>query len=140
MKVLTLDRFESNFIPEPMSGCWLWLNHTNETGHGSFRMDGKRPSAHRASYELNVGPVPDGLCVRHRCDTPSCVNPDHLELGTWADNNADRSRRGRHVDHWESTCKRGHDLDVHGYHRANGTRYCATCSGLNPRAKNGAWL
>lgn len=55
-------------------------------------------------------------------------------------NNRDRAQRGRSVDHWKGSCKNGHDLDSHGYHRANGTRYCATCSGLNPRPKNGAWV
>lgn len=140
MKLLTIDRFEQNYVPEPMSGCWLWLNSTSKTGHGSFRMNGKRPSAHSASYQLHKGTVPKGLCVRHRCDIPSCVNPDHLELGTWADNNRDRATRGGHVDHWKGSCKKGHDLDTHGYHRPNGTRFCASCNGLSPRGKNGEWL
>lgn len=135
-----LERFEELFIPEPNSGCWLWLNALNEDGYGHMKVGNKTYLSHRLSHELFVGPVPDDKCVMHECDTPSCVNPGHLKIGTWGDNNTDRHNKGRTVIHWSGLCKRGHDLDTHGYHRKNGTRYCATCRGMKPRPKNGAWL
>jgi hypothetical protein len=74
--------------------CWVWTGPKNNKGYGHFRM-GRDTRAHRVSYVLNVGPIPDGLFVLHRCDNPSCVRPDHLFLGTHQDNMDDRTRKGR---------------------------------------------
>ncbi len=86
------ERIELYSIPEPNSGCWLWLNRVNGAGYGDI---GAGKSAHRASYSAFVGPIPAGIHVLHKCDQPSCVNPDHLFLGTQQDNMDDRSRKGR---------------------------------------------
>lgn len=67
------------------------------SGHVLIVRDGRSLGVHRAAWELVNGPVPEGLCVCHRCDRPRCVNVDHLFLGTIADNNADRDQKGRHV-------------------------------------------
>lgn len=67
------------------------------SGHVTIFRDGRYVGVHRAAWELANGPVPEGLYVLHRCDRPRCVNVDHLFLGTIADNNADRDRKGRHV-------------------------------------------
>lgn len=76
--------------------CWRWLGTPLLTGgYGRLRVDGKATKAHRRAYELAVGPIPAGLFVLHRCDNPICVRPDHLWLGTAADNNADMMRKGR---------------------------------------------
>lgn len=72
--------------------CWLWGGMTSRSGYGIFH---GRP-AHRASYELHKGPIPDGLLIRHTCDTPPCVNPDHLLVGTPADNARDMKERARY--------------------------------------------
>lgn len=75
------------------NGCWLWTGGRNRPGgYGTF--DGK--GAHRFSWCLHFGEIPDRLNVLHRCDNPDCVSPDHLFLGTQADNMTDMNRKGRH--------------------------------------------
>jgi len=78
--------------------CWPWTGSLNEQGYGKIKT-AKRATAlaHRLVYEQRRGPIPMGLCVLHSCDNPPCCNPKHLFLGTRADNNADRSRKGRSI-------------------------------------------
>lgn len=88
-------------------GCWIWTGCRLPFGHGVVRINPKIKNwlAHRISWVLFFGDIPDGVgyhgtCVLHRCDNPPCVNPDHLFLGTAADNNADRDRKGRRARHF----------------------------------------
>lgn len=86
------------WMPEPNSGCWLWLGAEDENGYGRVVAgDGTRRivKAHRRVYELLVGPIPEGMMLRHKCDTRCCVNPAHLEPGTVTDNARDMVERGR---------------------------------------------
>lgn len=86
-----------NYMPVTESGCWLFAGKSNAKGYGRFSFEGKTILAHRASYEMLNGAIPDGMHVLHKCDIPSCVNPNHLFLGTNADNVADRVRKGRTI-------------------------------------------
>jgi hypothetical protein len=93
-----LEAFEQRFLGDPNSGCWLWTANVNRDGYGLMcgsRRGRKQFLAHRIAWELFRGPIPIGMQVLHRCDTPSCVRPDHLFLGTHADNMLDKVRKGR---------------------------------------------
>jgi HNH endonuclease len=89
-------RFANNYTPEPNSGCWLWTASIGAgSGYGKIYGLGQHLSAHRASYIIHKGQISDGLSVLHRCDVKTCVNPDHLYLGTALDNTTDMMRKGR---------------------------------------------
>src|SRR5258708_238256 len=80
-------------------GCWTWLAKKSKDGYGPIGRggkDGEIMRAHRASWEIHFGPIPEGMCVLHKCDNPTCVNPVHLFLGTNSDNVRDSIKKGRH--------------------------------------------
>jgi hypothetical protein len=83
-------------------GCWNWIGRRNALGYGFLKaLNGRRQvRAHRISWELHFGPIPDGLAVLHRCDNPPCVRPDHLFLGTQTDNMRDMWTKGRGRSDW----------------------------------------
>lgn len=79
------------------SGCWEWTAQRTPQNYGRFFINYRGTRAHRYSYEIHKGKIPEGMCVCHTCDNPSCVNPDHLWLGTRGDNNKDRTKKGRGI-------------------------------------------
>lgn len=82
-------------IGDVPGSCWWWTGNLGDGRYGAFSLNGKSVKAHRWIYELLFGEVPEGLIMRHRCDQPRCVNPQHLTVGTHADNRADMFERGR---------------------------------------------
>jgi hypothetical protein len=89
------ERFLSKTIPEPNSGCLLWTAGVDDWGYGQFSVGGRKLRAHRVAWVKVHGEIPKGMLVLHRCDTPPCVNVDHLFLGTNDDNMRDMVEKGR---------------------------------------------
>jgi len=88
LKMMNKTKVNSN-------GCWIYTGYKNECGYGRFRVAGKKTLAHRFSYEMRVGNIPDGMLVLHTCDNPACIKPEHLYLGKDKDNAGDMVDRKR---------------------------------------------
>ena len=103
------DRIERRIVKDKSTGCWVWQGATHPFGYGNIAIgghgaDGKSPvRVHRAMWGLERGPIPENMCVLHKCDNPSCCNPDHLFLGTKADNSRDMVEKNRCNPHGKPT-------------------------------------
>lgn len=121
------QRIEKWSIPEPNSGCWLWLGSTGNSGYGKTRFDHSHDiSAHRVSYTAFNGEIPQGMCVLHTCDVRLCVNPNHLFLGTKKQNSMDMVKKGRNYSpaKHRTHCPQGHEYSGRN---SKGGRICRTC-------------
>lgn len=125
--------FEDKYIQEPISGCWLWLQHLNSWGYGTIRVGNKTAYAHRVSYEMKKGKIPEGMTIDHLCRVTSCVNPDHLEVVT----NKENLRRGLSpsaINKRKTVCNRGHEINSENtYITAKGHRLCRKCNAIAVR-------
>lgn len=101
-----------------LSGCWVWTGTKNENGYGYFGVSGKMIRAHRISWMMHNGVIPNKLHVLHKCDTPSCVNPSHLFLGTHKENMMDRDLKGRNKIH----CGDSNGARIHPEKLARGSK------------------
>lgn len=113
--------------------CWPWLAARARSGHGWFRLHGRMHPAHRVAYANEVGPIPDGLEIHHRCGNPGCVNPEHLEPLT----KADHSRLNPIVaaQAAQTACKRGHAFTEDNTYVWRGMRHCRTCHAARQRGR-----
>lgn len=121
------ERLFRHIMPEPNSGCWLWVASLDTRGYGQITVaKGRSRQAYRVAYELVVGPVPAGLELDHKCRVRSCCNPDHLEPVTHAVNMARSANANRSKTH----CKRGHPFTPENTYSSPGYpagRQCRTC-------------
>ena len=113
------------------STCWVWTASQFRSGYGKFYFEGRAQEAHRAAYQLLVGPIPEGLVIDHLCRNRLCVNPAHLEPVTSVENvmrgESVPARRAR-----QSHCKRGHEFTVaNTYVSKRGHRTCRRCHADN---------
>ena len=117
------ERIDMNV--DKSSGCWVWLLSTIPQGYGHFKVAGKTRRAHRVVWEEFKGPIPERLKVLHTCDNPSCVNPEHLFLGTQADNMQDMKQKGRGRGRYSRAthCRLGHSFSM----TPSGKRICKPC-------------
>lgn len=105
------EKLNERTCPEPNTGCLLWTGTQVKFGYGAIEVYGVRWGTHRLAWTLAHGPIPDGKWVLHKCDTPACVNPDHLFLGVARDNTADMIAKGR-TSHLLGTRNRRAKLDA----------------------------
>ncbi len=131
------DSFLSK-ISKEIDACWIWDGFKNKRGYGMLKTGRKTAYAHRVAWELANGPIDGSLWVLHKCDNPPCCNPDHLFLGTAADNNADRHSKGRtkmpvpvawyELQRAKTACPQGHPYDSGNTSVSrDGKRSCKEC-------------
>lgn len=127
-----VDEVERFFARVDVSGdCWEWLRGKDKDGYGKYRRHNKHHRAHRYVWELLVGPIPAGLVIDHLCKNTSCVNPDHLEPVTWAEN----LHRGESIQAKfarNKLCPRGHE---YRHTQTGGYRHCWECNNQKRRER-----
>lgn len=120
------------------TGCWQWDGWRNTSGYGETSYRNKYHRIHRLSYELLVGPIPEGMDICHKCDHAPCWNPEHLEPGTQKKNSQEIVERGRNVNANRTHCPRGHSFAEHGVrHGKFQWRNCRICLRARERLRMG---
>lgn len=127
-EVEVLAKLKRNIIVTD-NNCWEWQGTRLATGYGLFRVLGQR-LAHRVSFVLKYGTLGEGLFVCHKCDNKTCVNPDHLFLGTHQDNMDDMVVKGRSTKnkYLRTHCKNGHEFNESNTYFAKLQRQCRACT------------
>lgn len=123
------DRFLRLCLKEVVSGCWLWRGNIHKEGYGRFHVNGCKQLAHRVSYELFRGRIPEGMQIDHLCRVRFCVNPNHLEVVTGREN----TLRGEGIcAKWakQTHCLHGHEYTPENTYMYGRWRYCRECARL----------
>lgn len=120
------------------NACWKWTGQKNAHGYGLLSKFGTLRLAHRISWELHHGQILSNMNVLHHCDNPSCVNPNHLFLGTHSDNMRDAKVKGRTSNQNKSLthCKKGHEFTPDNTYQYRNHRHCKACWKLKKCRKN----
>jgi hypothetical protein len=134
--VKIIERFLSKVNRDGPNGCWIWTASRSRQGYGQFRFRGQPIHAHRLSYRLSVGPIPDGKHLHHKCQNPACVNPVHLEVLTprehmEASSPNHSAKRLRNATH----CKHGHEFTPENTYMYHGFRTCRVCNSARSAVK-----
>jgi hypothetical protein len=127
------EQLEAQSIPEPNSGCQIWLGTISKFGYGTVTANGRTgQKVHRLAYEIAHGPIPGGSHILHRCDVRCCINPSHLFIGTNADNVADKVSKRRQANGERLNINKLGASDVLALRRFNGsTRAAAKAFGIS---------
>lgn len=125
------------YKPVSVTDCILWDGRLGAGGYGVLWRNGKDIKAHRMIWEECFGGIPPGMCICHKCDTPSCINPEHLFMGTRTDNRRDASKKGRLR---RDFCMRGHalvedNIYVQTLLSGQNQRQCRECNLMRGRAR-----
>lgn len=121
-----------------VTGCWLWKGKCGDWGYGSTCYRGKNKILHRQFYKVVHGVKLDRWqLVMHKCDTPNCINPGHLTIGTPGQNVKDAADKGRHHNARKTECKRGHPLTGDNLQVWDGLRRCVICQRGRQRRRYG---
>lgn len=131
MKISLQQRFERLYIPEPNTGCWIWLAYLTKKRYGSFNLGGIIVGAHRASYLIFCGEIPPLLTIDHLCRNKWCVNPDHLEVVSLAEN----TRRAFARSDFDTHCPNGHHYLKYRVLSQAGKWRCKQCERISARKR-----
>lgn len=132
----TLTRFWSMVKITSSDGCWEWTGYISIDGYGTFKADGKIRKAHRVSYELFIGEIPEGLQIDHLCRNRRCVHPYHMEPVTYKENQLRGIGTIAVVNSAKTHCPAGHEYSVaNTRYFKSGSRACIECSRIASRAK-----
>jgi hypothetical protein len=123
-----MEMLEANSIPEPNSGCWLWLRACTRKGYPVVRRGGRLRYVSHLALEANGIEVPKGFKACHRCDNPYCINDGHLFVGTSKDNTQDALKKGRlKIPAKKDYCKHGHPMSGDNLYIYSYGRRCREC-------------
>lgn len=148
-----VDRLMELSVPEPNTGCWLWIAKVNHSDYGLMTMAGRKRArlrqAHRVSYEQFIGPIPEGMHIDHKCRQRRCINPEHLEAVTPRENTM-RTDNVVAVNARKTVCKNGHEFTPEntyirpGEHGARSCRKCVNAASVRRnerrRQERAAWI